>query len=243
MKGAWEWVRKALFGRSPTAQSLGGYDLLATNTQLKELLAKAVTPQLPGFSYDGGYLWYGPWEDHCRKVVRVYLLKGAGAIFQWGLCFDFLPVINGEGRALHYQRTVKSVGLQLFCWPPDHWEPTPGRPSTRPCRFSLFGRDMEDVEGRLLAAFREAQLLFEPWFDRCGSLSGALAEVQRQTEDPGSRMNWPRPGYVLAFLLAANGRREEGLAALEAYLDREGAAWPAETKDKLRKKLTACGAE
>ena len=50
-------------------------------------------------------------------------------------------------------------------------------------------------------------------------------------------------GYVLAFLLAANGRREEGLAALEAYLDREGTAWPAETKDKLRKKLTACGAE
>lgn len=206
MRGAWERLGKALFG-SPPAETRGGgaYDFLATYPQLKELLAARISPELPGFSYDGGYLWYSPWEDHCRKVVRVYLLKGAGAIFQWGLCFDFLPVVNGEGRNIHYQRTDKSVGLQLFCWPPGHWGPGPGRS----CRFSLFGRDLEAVERRLMEAFREAQLLFEPWFDRCGSLPGALAEARRQMEDPAVRMNWPVPGYVLAFCWrpTAKGRR------------------------------------
>lgn len=238
MSGAWEWVRSTLFGRPPAEPQSGEETaFLASHAQMKELLAETVTPELTGFSYDGGYLWYSPWEDRCRKVVRVYLLKGAGAVFQWGLCFDFLPVVNGEGRAFHYQRTDKSAGLQLFCWPPNHWESPGGRSAPQTCRFSLFGQDMKAVERRLSEAFQEARLLFEPWFDHCGSLAGALAEARRQAEDPAARFNWPRPGYVLAFLLAANDRREEGLMALEAFLDREGKSWPLEGKDKLRKSL------
>jgi len=213
----------------------------ATNTQLKEMLSRLISPELAaeGFSYDGGYVWFSPWEEHCRRVVRVYLLKG-GAIFQWGLCFDFLPVPVGEWRSLRYQRTDKSVGLHLFTWPEGHWT---SRPGPRPCRFSLFGGSPEEVETGILAAFYEARPAFQTWFRETAGLEGALAEARRQAAEPWG-INWPRPEYALAFLLAMNGRAAEGAAALKAYLAQEterGKGVPPETAEKLREKLRACG--
>jgi len=192
-----------------------------------------------GFSYDGGYVWFSPWEEHCRRVVRVYLLKG-GAIFQWGLCFDFLPVPAGEWKSLSYQRTDKRVGLHLFTWPEDHWT---SRPGPRPCRFSLFGGSPGEVEAGVLAAFHEARPAFQTWFRETAGLEGALAEARRQAAQPRS-VNWPPPGYVLAFLLAGSGRVPEGAAALDACLAREterGRGVPLKTAEKLREKLRACG--
>lgn len=217
------------------------YQFQLTHTQLKEILARRISPELErqGFTYDGRYCWYGPWKEHCRKVVRVYLIKGAEAIFQWGLCFDFLPVVNGEGKNLRYQRTDKDIGFQLFCWPPGHWGPASGRT----CGFSLFGRDPETVEQRLMEAFQEARKIFELWFDRCGSLSGALAEARRQVEEPYTRNNWPDPKYVQAFLLAANGRGLEGEKVLEAFFDdweMRGDKFPPQTRDKITRKLKEC---
>lgn len=211
-----------------------------TNAQLKEMLDRQVTPLLAaeGFLYDGGYVWFGPWEEHCRRVVRVYLLKGA-AIFQWGLCFDFLPVFNWEGRNLHYQRTDKSVGLQLFTWPEGHWQ----QPPSRHCRFRMFGTGPEEVECQIGRAFGEAQAAFHPWFREAAGLAGALEEAQRQAAAPRS-YNWPQPGYVLAFLLAANGRPEEGETALETFLtqwEERGGKVSDQLREALKKKLRSCG--
>lgn len=122
--------------------------------QLKELLAANITPELPGFTYNGTYIWYAPWKDHCRKVIRVYPLKGCSAVFLWGLCFDFLPVFSSGGY-LRYQRTDKSVGLHLFCWPPGHWNPVPKQNVS--CRFSRFGRNPDYVYAFLLAANGDVQ--------------------------------------------------------------------------------------
>ena len=94
--------------------------------QLKNLLATVIAPELSGFTYNDAYFWYSPWKDHCRKVIQVYPLKGASYIFLWGLCFDFLPVF-GEAGGYRYQRTDKSVGLHLFCWPPGHWDSASGQ--------------------------------------------------------------------------------------------------------------------
>lgn len=85
--------------------------------QLKSLLASTITSKLPTFTYNGAYIWYSPWEDHCRRVIQVYPLKGASAVFRWGLCFDFLPIF-GESGSLRYQRTDRN---SQYNWPsPDY---------------------------------------------------------------------------------------------------------------------------
>ncbi len=206
--------------------------------QLKDLLAAVVTPELPGFTCNGTYIWYAPWKDHCRKVIQVYPLKGFSAIFQWGLCFDFLPVFSSSGY-LRYQRTDKSVGLHLFCWPPGHWNSVPEQSVS--CRFSRFSRSPEDVKAQVLQAFHEAQGLFVPWFQNCCDLPGALAEARRQCTDPASHHNWPAPDYVYAFLLAANGDVQAGMEALEMCWTRQlGQSFPEALYDRLRTRLQSC---
>lgn len=205
-------------------------------TQLKPLLATILTPELPGFTHNDAYRWYSPWKDHCRKVVQVNPLKGASYIFMWGLCFDFLPVFSGSGN-YHYQRTDKSVGLHLFCWPPGYWFSTSGQSIS--CRFSRFGQTPEDVESRLLQAFHEAQGLFVPWFLNCCDLHSALTEAMRQRTDPASRHNWPSPDYVTAFLSAANGDAHTGTKVLDEFWIQNCSRFPLALHDKLKEKLLA----
>ena len=208
--------------------------------QLKTLLAAILTSELPDFTHNGAYLWYSPWKDHCRKVVQVYPLKGFSYIFMWGLCFDFLPVF-GESGNCHYQRTDKSVGLHLFCWPPGHWSSASEQRLS--CRFSRCGQNPEYVESRLLQAFHESQGLFVPWFQNCCDLHSALTEAMRQRTDPVSRHNWPSPDYVAAFLLAANGDVHTGMKVLDEFWLQNGSRFPLALHDKLKKKLLACAGQ
>lgn len=205
--------------------------------QLKSFLAAVITPKLPDFTYNGAYLWYSPWEDHCRRVIQVYPLKGASYIFLWGLCFDFLPVFGASG-GLRYQRTDKSVGLQLFCWPPGHWSPVLGQHDF--CRFSRFGQTPREVEDQLLQAFYEAQELFVPWFQNCNNLHNALVEAKRQCTDLDSQHNWPSPDYVTAFLLAANGDTQVGVKILNEFWLQQCQGLPDHLYNKLRGKLLTC---
>lgn len=233
--------------RAVVPSDFGCSDFLATHTQLKKILARRISPELEaeGYFYDGRYLWYGPWEERCRKVVRVGLSKGAGAVFMWGLCFDFLPVFGWDGKKvcnIHYQRTDKAVDLQLFTTPPTH-SPLGRKPSVFPCRFSLFGKDLEDVEAQTVRAFQEARPLFGDWFQETAGLSGALEEAKRQAADPYN-CNWPAPGYVLAFLLAASGQGAEASAALETYFARweeHSGVFPPDERAKLEQKLRTLG--
>lgn len=205
--------------------------------QLKNLLATVIAPELSGFTYNDAYFWYSSWKDHCRKVIQVYPLKGASYIFLWGLCFDFLPVF-GEAGSYRYQRTDKSVGLHLFCWPPGHWDSASGQSVS--CRFSRFGRNPKDVKSCLLRAFYEAQGLFVPWFLNCCDLHSALTEARRQCTAPASQCNWPSPDYVTAFLLAANGDAQTGMKVLDEFWTKNGSRFPLALYDKLKEKLLAC---
>lgn len=100
-------------------------EYLATNAELKEMLARRITPEMEavGYTYNGACTWCGPWEDHGRRVVEARLVKGAGACFVWGRCFDFLPVLSGNLRSLRYMRTDKTVGRQLM-GPSRTWDET-----------------------------------------------------------------------------------------------------------------------
>ncbi len=70
-----------------------------------------------------GHCWVTPWENHCRKVIELYPLKGTSYPVFWGLNFDFLPwescmlgvnpkPFNVTGK-LVYHRTEKAVKRDL----------------------------------------------------------------------------------------------------------------------------------
>ena len=194
------------------------YDFLATNTQLKELLVRRISPALEaeGYQYNGEYQWIGPWENHSRRVIRVRLLKGAGGEFAWGWCFDFIPVPNGNGKGYHYERTDKSADLQLFVWSRDLISKS--EINSRAYEFSLFGADLADVEQRLIQVFQRSKSLGDTWFRVSHS---------------------PTPTYIKAFLLSALDQTDEGMQELDAAFTKEYRI-SEELQKKLCKKLQEC---
>ncbi|MBQ3569473.1 MAG: hypothetical protein IJA20_02245 [Methanocorpusculum sp.] len=218
----------------------GDHSYLATYTELKKILARRVDPILSaeGYSYDGAYQWIGPWEnDHSRRIIKTSLLKGAGVIYMWGRCYDFIPVISNDGKSYRYQRTDKSAGLQMFPRPTDlHAAPIPEMKGV-PKEFSLFGPDLADVERRTFDAFIETKPLWETWFGLTEGYEAAIAELDRQI-NYGYSVNWPAVAYVKAFLLAVHEGPDIGLEALNTYFQDEYYTPPAEDmQDKIRAKL------
>ena len=201
-------------------------EYLATNAELKEMLARRITPEMEavGYTYNGACTWCGPWEDHGRRVVEARLVKGAGACFVWGRCFDFLPVLSGNLRSLRYMRTDKTVGRQLM-GPSRTWDET----------FSLLTGGPERLEADAAAAFLRDRPAWETWFRETDSLEACLREAERQLDNPYS--SCPAPNYVRAFLLAALGRKQEAEAGMEAELDRMAAGSGPEPPPEVRAKL------
>ena len=180
-------------------------EYLASDTELKALLARRIAPEL-----------------------EARHLKGAGVCFVWGRCFDFLPVLTGDGKRLRYMRTDKTVGRQLM----------------GPCRawgesFSLLATGPEELEADASVVFLRDKPLWEAWFRETKGLPACLREAERQRDNPYS--SWPTLDYVRAFLLAALGQKQEGMAVMEAELDRRAAGGgpepPPEVREELMNKL------
>ena len=228
-------LQPSLPGSVQSAEINRGF--LATNTQLKELLARWISPFLgaEGFQYDGEYRWIGPWENHSRRVVQVRLLKGAGGEFAWGHCFDFIPVPNNNFNGYHYQRTDKNAGLQLFVWTRDLI--SPAEINSRTYQFSLFGDGLAAVEQRLFQVFQRSNPLGSAWFCAVQGPESLLAEAIRQSWI--KYYHWPAPAYIKAFLLSALGQADKGAEELDAWLSEERQI-PPELRKKLLKKLGEC---
>ena len=161
-------------------------------------------------------------------MVEARRLKGAGVCFVWGRCFDFLPVLAGDGKRLRYMRMDKAVGRQLM-GPCRTWDES----------FSLLTDGPERLEADAAAALRRDKPLWEAWFRETEGLAACLREAERQRDNPYS--SWPTPDYVRAFLLAALGRKQAGMAVMEAELDRMatggGPEVPGVVGEKLLTKL------
>lgn len=83
--------------------------------QLKSLLASTITSKLPTFTYNGAYIWYSPWEDHCRRVIQVYPLKGASSVFRWGAVLRLPAYFRWEWKSpIPAHRQVCGIALVLL---------------------------------------------------------------------------------------------------------------------------------
>lgn len=212
---------------------------MATCNQLKELMNQELSPILEGegYQYDGRYQWLSPWEDHCRRIICVRLLKGAGAEFGWGYCFDFVPSIRNNLKDCYYLRTDKSAGLQLFL-SAQETRCSAELGEFRNWEFSRMAKDLEEVRQLMLRTFQESKPRWEAWFRASQGPENLLAEATRQSQ--GKDCHWPSARYIQAFLLSAVGRPEEGLQELNAWFEQDYLELSSELKEKLRKKLGEC---
>ncbi|MDE7432169.1 MAG: hypothetical protein K2N34_09690 [Lachnospiraceae bacterium] len=65
----------------------GDYIAYHSKQFFDELLTPVIKKQFD-LRYDGSHTWYGPWENHMRKVITMFFLKGDSAIMEWGYNFQ-----------------------------------------------------------------------------------------------------------------------------------------------------------
>lgn len=186
-------------------------------TQLNRLLDEIITPRVGkiGLIIRSGYSWYSKSSDAIRYGFDYRLLKGETGTFSWGVCCDFIPVPSGS--SFKYFRTEKAFRLQLFEWTNEyagsfsgslmkggtttHW----GLRETKKSISDLF----DSYEERILS-----------WFRMARSLEGLIAISSHQVNFGQSyKLHDPSPNYILAFLLARNGQRNEAIECFDQLDD------------------------
>ncbi|MCI8423873.1 MAG: hypothetical protein HFF50_10180 [Lawsonibacter sp.] len=205
-----------------------------TSTRWKELLDGAWSDVLEdrlSMRGLGNWCWAGPWEDHRRRVLRVWLQRSCtcGTI-QWGWNFDFIPHLTSSG--LGWRRTDKSVGLELFRVPEEYID-------TARDRSQVMAGSWGEIAGEAAVQARDRQLLvqllprIEAYYRQTAAPEALLAETEQLQQQTWYRFtHGPQLAITRAFLLAALGRREEGAGVIQSI------AWEATPKaDQQRARL------
>jgi len=219
-----------------------------TANELKQLLDKEVSPLLlkRNLQYDGQYTWYGEMENHMRKSVSVFLLKGTVGIFKWSVTFDFIPLPSGE--RLVYSRTEKNIKAHLFELPDDYLQSFRGSSGLEvwkksACKFSRHGKQenpTDDISAQIRTAFVADVEKLSHLHDECTTIADALKVVDDKLNSQNNmdifhRLFPPSPIYVKAFLLTATGKKREGKDLLEQHL--LTLEWNDSLKTKVLQKL------
>jgi hypothetical protein len=169
---------------------------------LKVKLDEVVTPKMRelGLIWRGDYSWVEPGDVAIRRIVTCYLLKGACAVFRWGLSLSFLPLPSGSRLAYH--RTFKSARPDVFEWPDSYNAAfSVAGPFQRiHCWTAVVDRSLEQYLGSVIPDMAA-------WFAKVQTIDDIQVELLRQIASPAPayRLHYPRQGYVLAFVEAVRG--------------------------------------
>ena len=198
-------------------QTEGPDTLFLTPTEWKTLMDQVLSPLMErelGLTYLGGCLWAGPWEDHRRKLVQVFLVNQAYGTLQWGWSLDFVPHVSGKKLAWH--RTDKSARLDVWEVSRDFVEGAsagtgPARKKREAAVFSAYGPDRASMENRHRWAFRTLLPLIRAYYAGTDTPERLLAAMEAALGDSYYRFTQAVPLTVsAAFLATAVGRPERG---------------------------------
>lgn len=192
-------------------------DYICNKIEWLEIINKYITPVLAaeGYHYNGDSIWYTDWNNHQRKVISIYLLKGYSAVFSWGLGYDFIPVISGNCKTYSYYRTDHNIKAQLHV---DHYMRKGGYLSSeRPYEYTFYkcGTNKEDIEERLHSTFILSKKDIDEWFEKVITLDMALDEVNLQLQE--GTINYPKPHYLRAFFYSAKGETDKAVEEFKVY--------------------------
>ena len=167
-------------------QAEGPDTLFLTPTEWKTLMDQVLSPLMErelGLTHLGGYLWAGPWEDHRRKIVQVFLTNQAYGTLQWGWSLGFVPHVSGKKLAWH--RTDKSARLDVWEVSRDFIEAGtgPARKKREAVVFSAYGPDRASMENRHRRAFRTLLPLIRAYYAGTDTPERLLAAMEAALED------------------------------------------------------------
>lgn len=201
----------------------GYYDLIQ-GQRLKDILNDTFSSKLAelGLRWRGDYYWIGEAENGIRKIVSIYLLK-ARAVITWGVAFDFVSTVSGS--KLIYNRTEKSATEHLFEWPIGYKNSFNGIKMVD--GYGVFSLSNEyELKSTAKQALDGEYNSIKEWLERASSIEGAFEIAQEQasaaendtlSETDYSHMyqiHYPSPNYILAFLLAKLGNKEEAISMI-----------------------------
>lgn len=198
-------------------------DYWMTPTQWKELLDEVLSPILArelGLQYLGNYIWAGAWDNHRRKVVRVFLMNQSGGTLQWGWCFDFVPHLSGEN--IVYRRTDKSIGVHIWELPEGFISGEPGSFKRMSTIILSYGSNRELITD----AYKKTVIHLLPdikaYFMKTENAENMLIEVKNKSNNNYYQFtDGLQLGICGAFLSAAMGYKEQGKTILSALEFRE----------------------
>ncbi len=190
-----------------------------TPTKWKELMDEVFSPMFEkdlGLKYKGGYIWAGEWENHKRKIIKVFLINNSFGTLQWGWCFDFVPKIKDRG--LQYYRTEKSVNIHLMEYPfgflaasryPEEREAT----TLRSVESNIT---IEQLKDQHRETYRYLKERIQKYFERTKEYSGLVKEVDDKLST--SYYKWCHDfdlTVVKSFLLASIGDKDAAIKTID----------------------------
>lgn len=207
----------------------GGHIAYHSKQFFDEFLTPMIKEQFD-LCYDGSHTWFGSWENHMRKVITMFFLKGDSAIMEWGYNFDFLPI--AKSNRIVYYRTEKSVRTQLWTYPKSFMDVT----QWKDYKIPMHVRSKEELGKSIEAVWKLTLPEIMDWFLRVNSIETAICEAEYQIEY-GKRyaIFSPRQLYVKAFLLAYTGDMESAERILKETLEYDDIS--EDMQGKLLKKL------
>lgn len=169
--------------------------------------------------YNGTCTWYGPWEQHMRKVISVFWLKGDQGILEWGYNFDFLPEF--KSNRFQYFRTEKQIKAQFRDMPKpfvdlefgDHWQKY---------LIPMHGNSVHQLERRIQTVWKQTSPDIQNFFESIHSLEAILGELNDRIEQQKARetlnyysMLLPESYYIKAFILAYMGEDTQAVDCMK----------------------------
>ncbi len=194
----------------------------------KKLIEEALSPVIEkefGMQYLGNGYWASDYENHCRKVIRLFSVNSAYATLCWGYNFDFIPKKSGE--RLVYSRTDKSVCCHIFEVSDDFIQNTKNREKTI---LSAFGGNINDFNHsistmkRMYAdAFDYLLPVIQKYYDKTATLKEIIADTEQKYCDTYYRLVNPDIRIVLDFFIAFYGNKDEALKDFaEVHFESDG---------------------
>ena len=185
-------------------------------SNLKQILDEILSPPLlqRGLNKRQDYKWYSNSENGIRRVFSYKLLKGASGTFSWGVNLDFIPTVHGNKLINH--RTEKSVIQHISNFTNGYANSFSGSELSE-TTTTLYGKYEAKKISQLFKKYRP--VIFK-WFEDANSIEALTSIVKSQiTLKNIYKIVYPRPKYILAFLLAKQGNIDEALLYLNQLAD------------------------
>ena len=215
-------------------------DFTLTPTGWKILVDESVSELIEkelGMRYLGGYIWASEYENHRRKVVKLFLVNQSYATFQWGWNFDFIP--KPSGKKLMNTRTDKSIYSHLFEVSVDFYRGTKNREKTilsaNGNSIAQFEQSITEMAESYRKAFRYVLPTIKHFYNETNTYDKILGNIEKKLNSPNRYFRFinHEMGMVKIFIEYFIGKENlayENFAQLEFSSEELRALWLSKLK-------------